>query len=192
MEWISALATLMTAIFTGLLWRVSKQQAQILSKQSQIQETLARSELEGLVFLELEPSLNRPPVFTGSRMVQLYAVNLGKHGCIIWEVSVLAPEGELVAGNDLERVPIAESVPVLPGERKVVKEVPSVRQICPKLEWWPFFEKSKEIRLNLAYTHGGEPERVHHAVFKVKLVETYDKKLWVESVVLSDRHWYSA
>jgi hypothetical protein len=27
MEWISALATLMTAIFTGLLWRVSKQQA---------------------------------------------------------------------------------------------------------------------------------------------------------------------
>ena len=38
MEWIAALATLMTAIatlmtaiFTGLLWRVSKQQAHILS-----------------------------------------------------------------------------------------------------------------------------------------------------------------
>jgi hypothetical protein len=191
MEWIAALATLMTAIFTGLLWRVSKQQAHILSKQSQIQETLARSELEGLVFLELEPSLNRSPVLTTSWKGQLYAVNLGKHGCIIWEVSVLAPEGELVAGSDLERVPIAESVPVLPGERKVVKEVHSITQICPKLEWWPFFEKSKEIRLNLAYTHGGEPERVHHAVFKVKLVEInggpYNKRLWVERVVLSDR-----
>jgi hypothetical protein len=69
----------------------------------------------------------------------------------------------------------------------VVKEVHGIMQICPKLEWWPFFEKSKEIRLNLACTHGGEPERVHHAVFKVKLVETY-KGLWVESVVLSDRH----
>jgi hypothetical protein len=54
MEWIAALATLMTAIFTGLLWWVSKQQAHILSKQSQIQETLARSELEGLVFLEFD------------------------------------------------------------------------------------------------------------------------------------------
>jgi hypothetical protein len=73
MEWISALATLMTAIFTGLLWRVSKQQAHILSKQSQIQETLARSELEGLVFLELEPSLNRSPVLTTSWKGQLYA-----------------------------------------------------------------------------------------------------------------------
>jgi hypothetical protein len=107
-------------------------------------------------------------------------------------VSVLAPEGELVAGNDLEGVPIVESVPVLPGERKVVKEVPSIRQICPKPEWWPFFEESKEIRLNLAYTHGGEPERVRHAVFNVKLVEInrgpYDKGLWVESVVLSERH----
>jgi hypothetical protein len=192
MEWISALATLMTAIFTGLLWRVSKQQAHILSKQSQIQETLARSELEGLVFLELEPSLNRSPVLTTSWKGQLYAVNLGKHGCIIWEVSVLAPEGELVVGSDLKSVPIVESVPVLPGERKVVKEVHSIGQICPKLEWWPFFEKSKEIRLNLAYTHGGEPERVRHAVFKVKLVEInrgpYDKGLWVESVVLSERH----
>jgi hypothetical protein len=195
MEWISALATLMTAIFTGLLWRVSKQQAHILSKQSQIQEILARSELEGLIFLEFEPSVNRSPVLTNSTnstIGQLYAVNLGKHGCIIWEVSVLAPEGELVAGSDLERVPIAESVPVLPGERKVVKEVHSIGQICPKLEWWPFFKESKEIRLNLAYTHGGEPERVHHAVFKVKLVETYNKELWVESVTLSDRHWYSA
>jgi hypothetical protein len=186
---IEALATLMTAIFTGLLWRVSKQQAHILSKQSQIQETLARSELEGLVFLELEPS---SPVLTSSWSGRLYAVNLGKHGCIIREVSVLAPEGELVAGSDLERVPIAESVPVLPGERKVVKDLPSIREICPKSEWWPFFEKSKEIRLNLAYTHGGEPERVHHAVFKVKLVEInrgpYDKGLWVESVVLSERH----
>jgi hypothetical protein len=196
MEWIAALATLMTAIFTGLLWRVSKQQAHILSKQSQIQETLARSELEGLVFLEFEPSVNRSPVLTNSWIGRLYAVNLGKHGCIIWEVSVLAPEGELVAGSDLERVSIVESVPVLPGERKVVKEVHSVRQICPKSEWWPFFEKSKEIRLNLAYTHGGEPERVHHAVFKVKLVEInggpYNKELRVESVVLSDRHYYSA
>jgi len=196
MEWIAALATLMTAIFTGLLWRVSKQQAHILSKQSQIQETLARSELEGLVFLEFEPSVNRSPAYTNSRIGRLYAVNLGKHGCIIWEVSVLAPEGELVAGSDLERVPIAESVPVLPGERKVVKEVHSITQICPKSEWWPFFEKSKEIRLNLAYTHGGEPERVHHAVFKVKLVEInggpYNKELRVESVVLSDRHYYSA
>ena len=191
MEWIEALATLMIAIFTGLLWRVSKQQAHILSKQSQIQETLARSELEGLVFLELEPSLNRSPVLTTSWKGQLYAVNLGKHGCIIWEVSVLAPEGELVAGSDLEGVPIAESVPVLPGERKVVKEFHSIGQICPKSEWWPFFEESKEIRLNLAYTHGGEPERVHHAVFKVKLVEInggpYNKRLWVERVVLSDR-----
>ena len=186
MEWIEALATLMTAIFTGLLWWVSKQQAHILSKQSQIQETLARSELEGLVFLELEPSVNRSPVLTNSWIGRLYAVNLGKHGCIIWEVSVLAPEGELVAGSDLERVPIAESVPVLPGERKVVKEFHGITQICPKSEWWPFFGESKEIRLNLAYTHGGEPERVHHAVFKVKLVETY-KGLWVESVVLSDR-----
>jgi hypothetical protein len=107
-------------------------------------------------------------------------------------VSVLAPEGELVAGSDLERVSIVESVPVLPGERKVVKEVHSVMQICPKPEWCPSFEKSKEIRLNLAYTHGGEPERVHHAVFKVKLVEKnwgpYNKELRVESVVLSDRH----
>lgn len=189
MEWIEALATLMTAIFTGLLWRVSKQQAHILSKQSQIQETLARSELEGLVFLELEPS---SPVLTPSWSGRLYAVNLGKHGCIIWKVSVLAPEGELVAGSDLERVPIVESVPVLPGERKVVKDLPSIREICPKSEWWPFFEKSKEIRLNLAYTHGGEPKRVHHAVFKVKLVEKkwglYEKGLWVESVVLSERH----
>ncbi len=191
MEWIAALATLMTAIFTGLLWRVSKQQAHILHKQSQIQEILARSELEGLVFLEFEPSVNRSPAYASSRIGQLYAVNLGKHGCIIWEVSVLAPEGELVAGSDLGRVSIVESVPVLPGERKVVKEVPSIRQICPKSEWWPFFEKSKEIRLNLAYTHGGEPERVHHAVFKVKLVEInggpYNKELRVESVVLSDR-----
>ena len=192
MEWIAALATLMTAIFTGLLWRVSRQQAEILIKQATIQEALAKSELEGLLFLEFEP---RSPVPTTTWTGKLYAVNLGKHGCIIWEVAVLSPVGELKRGNEVESVPIVKSVPVLPGERKEIKQVPSIRSLCPKQEWWPHFEATQEIPLEVIYTHGGEPEGVFHDLFKVKLTKTRwgtQEMFEVETVVLVDRQPYRA
>lgn len=170
---LSATATLLTAIFTGLLVHVSRQQANILKEQKRLQEELAKAESWGMVFLEISPLSHQSPTFAHRpNPKKLYLVNLGKYACLVQSVKVfpsLDHQNEPALSMTTEGI-IGQSIALTPGERKEFKEIHSDSQIIPsRSNWGAEIQDQKEVLCEIIYSTAARPDTQFRILFSIAL-----------------------
>jgi len=186
---LQVISSFLVAVFTGLLWFVSKKQAEIADRQTQMQETLARSETEPLVFLEF----NRER-FPQPSPVALSIVNMGRYGCLVLEVALIPPNWDPIESENevSEREILAQNVPVLAGERKEAKMIFFANQIISRRsEWWDEFVRKQEFFIEVSYYYGGKPEEIRHDFFRVAFL-TRGEIIEIKTVEIAYRSSYHA